>query len=563
MALVFPSTLQDILKDPKFIAENTVYKALIDTLPSDAKIYCQCHFFKTGLENNKNDGECDMIILLPNHGVIFLEIKGGIIGYDAQKQEWTSTRRDTKQTFKISNPIAQSLSAKHNIFNLFKDQFAEHKGKFFNLIHAVCFPNTPKPRDPKPFGPDKPLEIFLFQDDLPVLRASLETMLNWSKGDKEIYRIGPPIIKNFDQIIIGNDLPIQLKLKQQLDHERELMTFSSTQTVYINIMKQLNYVALSGGAGTGKTLMAIDLIRQLSKDKRTLFLCYNRALARHVRYSLKEIPNQKNLTILNNFAWINQLSRELKLPRSDIEIDIRLEEVISLAQKKIVKYDMIIVDEGQDFSDEWFIYIESMLSEKGKFFVFYDQRQSIFNKNSQYYLNEKFQKLILNENFRNTKSIFSQFQFLSKIDNFESLGPVGPEPEFIIVKNYEQQFRWIADKIKSLINNQDIELRDTGVVLYDGLKETNIRNLSKIIPKITGYQHTNAEYVEPNQIMMDTINRVKGLEVPVMFLTNFIHPLSKDRLYVSLSRAKHRLYIVGIESKILEIKSLINENTKS
>ena len=292
MVAFFPSTLDQLLNDSKFIAERKVFNVLIDTLPTDAKIYCQCHFFKTAIEGNKNDGECDMIIILPNSGVIFLEIKGGVIGYNAEKQEWSSTRRDNKETFIISNPVSQSLSAKHNIFNLFKDQFTEHKAKFFNLIHAVCFPDTPRPRDPKPFGPDKPLEIFLFQDDLPVLRASLETMLNWSKGDKEIYRIGPPIIKNFDQIIIGNDLPIQLKLKQQLDLEQELMTFSSTQTVYINIMKQLNYVALSGGAGTGKTLMAIDLIRQLSKDKRTLFLCYNRALARHVRYSLKEIPNK-------------------------------------------------------------------------------------------------------------------------------------------------------------------------------------------------------------------------------------------------------------------------------
>ena len=562
MALVFPSTLKDILEAPKFIAERKVFNALIDTLPNDAKIYCQCHFFKTAIEGNKNDGECDMIILLPNNGIIFLEIKGGVIGYNAEKQEWSSTRRDNKETFIISNPVSQSLSAKHNIFDLFKEQFSEHKGKFFNLIHAVCFPDTPRPADPRPFGPDKPQEIFLFQENLINLHKSLVDMLNWSKGDKEVYRIGPPIIKNFDQIIIGKDLPIQLKLKQQIEDEEESMVFSSTQKAYMDIMKQLNYVAMSGGAGTGKTLMAIDLIRELSPNKRTLFLCFNRALARHVRYSIKNLSTHNNITVSNSYAWINQLSRDLKMPRSDDEMDNRLEEVISLAQKNIARYDLIIIDEGQDFSDEWFINIESMLTERGKFFVFYDQRQSIFDKNSQYFLNEKFQKLTLNENFRNTKSIFSQFHPLSSIDNFESSGPLGPEPEFITVKNYEHQFMWIADKIKNLINSQDIELRNTGVVLYDGLKETNIKNLSKVIPKITGYQHTNAEFVEPNEIMMDTINRVKGLEVPVMFLTNFIKPITKDRLYVSLSRAKHRLYIVGIESKILEIKSLINENIK-
>ena len=49
-------------------------------------------------------------------------------------------------------------------------------------------------------------------------------------------------------------------------------------------------------------------------------------------------------------------------------------------------------------------------------------------------------------------------------------------------------------------------------------------------------------------------NRIKGLEVPVMFLTNLISPLEPERLYVSLSRAKNRLYVVGLESKVEELK---------
>jgi superfamily I DNA/RNA helicase len=172
-------------------------------------------------------------------------------------------------------------------------------------------------------------------------------------------------------------------------------------------------------------------------------------------------------------------------------------------------------------------------------------------------LDEKFQKFTLNENFRNTQSIFSCFHALAQQNNLLALGPHGNAPEFIIVKNYELQFTWIADKIKKLISSENIQLRETGVVLYDGLKETNIKNLSKVIPSITGHQHTNAEYVEPDQIMMDTVNRIKGLEVPVMFLTNFINPLEQAKLYVSLSRAKHRLFIVGLESKIIELKKCL------
>ena len=48
----------------------------------------------------------------------------------------------------------------------------------------------------------------------------------------------------------------------------------------------------------------------------------------------------------------------------------RIEEVITQAQAKLEKYDVIIIDEGQDFNDEWFIHIESMLQKQGKFMSF-------------------------------------------------------------------------------------------------------------------------------------------------------------------------------------------------
>ena len=79
---------------------------------------------------------------------------------------------------------------------------------------------------------------------------------------------------------------------------------------------------------------------------------------------------------------------------------------------------------------------------------------------SDYYQNYKTQKkLILSENFRNTQSIFSCFHPLAQQTNFIAQGPKGSEPEFIIVKNYELQFTWIADKIKKLVSTENIQLR--------------------------------------------------------------------------------------------------------
>ena len=66
-----------------------------------------------------------------------------------------------------------------------------------------------------------------------------------------------------------------------------------------------------------------------------------------------------------------------------------------------------------------------------------------------------------------------------------------------------------------------------------------------------------AEYVQPDQLMFETINRIKGLEVPILFFTNFVSPIEIEKLYVGLSRAKNRLFIIGLESKINELNKTL------
>ena len=54
-----------------------------DLLSKESKIYSQCNFLKTSIEGNMIDGECDFIIMVPNKGILFLEVKGGIVGFNA------------------------------------------------------------------------------------------------------------------------------------------------------------------------------------------------------------------------------------------------------------------------------------------------------------------------------------------------------------------------------------------------------------------------------------------------------------------------------------------------
>lgn len=554
MPQFFPPTILSILNDKKFASEKKLFICLEGQLENDSIIYSQCSFLKTTIEGNIIDGESDFIIVIPQKGILFLEVKGGIVGYKAKENQWISKRRDDQKTYKIKDPVKQAKNAMFAIMELLKKQNIPIDDKFLNFCYAVCLPDTPMPLDPRPFGPDKPQEIFLFQDQLTNIKFEIEKILEWFQGNK-VPQLDNKFINEFNSLIVGKDLPVKIPLKKSISLEEEEMKFSPAQSFYIKTLPQLNYVALKGGAGTGKTLLAIELIRQFAPNHKVLFLCFNKPLARYVKFALK--GTEGKIHVHNCHQWVSSLKRKYSIQNKSLDLQVELEEIVSNVDNQAEKYDVIIIDEAQDFDDEWMISIEQMLVEKGKFYIFYDQQQSIFDKKSQYFLNEKFSQLELEENFRNTQEIFETFKNFNSQTNFVSRGILGAPPEFIKVKNYEQQFKWIGDKINHLRQHENVNLRETGVLLYDGLKTTNVKNLSKIIPNLTKAELSPADYVQPDQIMFDTVNRIKGLEIPIMFLTNFTSSLEPERLYVSLSRAKHRLFIVGLESKIIELKKCL------
>ncbi len=549
----FPPTILSLLSKNNFQSEKKVFLSMQDQLSKESKIYSQCNFLKTSVEGNIMNGESDFIILVPNKGILFIEVKGGIVGYNAKEQQWLSLRRDENKKYKIKDPLSQSKRAMFAIRDILYEQYSELKGTFLNLSYAACFPDTPRPLDPRPFGPDKPQKLFIFKDDLNNIKENINKILDWQKGEKEFKTLSTLFQKNFHKLIIGNDLPVKIPLKKSIEIENEEMLFSSNQSFFIKIIPNLNYVALNGGAGTGKTLLAIELMRTMAPKYKILFLCFNKPLARYIRYSFKGF--KEKIYIHNIHQWVSNMKRGLDHQKnSSFELDQEIESVVSEIDNEDKKYDVIIIDEAQDFNDEWMISIEQMLRENGKFYVFYDQQQSIFERKSQYFLKEKFSHLELEENFRNTKQIFELFKNFNNQTKYTSRGVSGSIPEFIAVKNYELQFKWIADKINHLKQHEGIEVREMGILLYDGLKSTNIKNLSKIIPNITNFELSPAEYVQPDQLMFETINRIKGLEVPILFFTNFVSPIEIEKLYVGLSRAKNRLFIIGLDSKIEELK---------
>ena len=67
-------------------------------------------------------------------------------------------------------------------------------------------------------------------------------------------------------------------------------------------------IKVYGGAGTGKTLIAVEKARRDAlAGKKVIYLCYNKLLAAHVRSALSEPGVQENVEVQNLHEYASQI----------------------------------------------------------------------------------------------------------------------------------------------------------------------------------------------------------------------------------------------------------------
>ena len=145
---------------------------------------------------------------------------------------------------------------------------------------------------------------------------------------------------------------------------------------------------------------------------------------------------------------------------------------VSLLEKydsiDILKYDSIIVDEGQDFDQYQAMIISLHLqSDDSEFRVFYDETQNIFDKDFKDGFDIKNEPFVLKENLRNTSSIYNWATKETKLGTDEITNQIiGPLPESTIYSDAYELANQLEIYIQQLVNEEKVSLKNI-VVLVD------------------------------------------------------------------------------------------------
>lgn len=513
----------------KPISEKAVFKALKHLSDEFHAFYSVLWQSKRG--GRQGDGEADFILLDRKRGIIVIEVKGGEISIN--DGEWFST--GNRGMNKIKNPFQQVVDSKHALINFFKDSGLNH----IPVTHAVAFPNQSDDISLSMYGPR---EIIWYRNDLNDVRSTVKrTFLHWNTN---CHITNLEIEKICD--LLAPTIYIRRKLGDVISGiGDELLALTAQQILAFRQIRQNRKVIVSGGAGTGKTILAIERSKQLCRDGfNTLLVCYNELLSSYLK---SQVTGQDGLT---TSSYHSLCIREIKKARLDCPLNPHQnwweneapEMLLTAAARNYTGFDAIVIDEAQDFSQSWMDSL-SLLCNNAKdppCYIFMDDRQDIYNR--RWEVGNDYVNYVLDVNCRNTVEISSKVAAIFKEEAI-SLGCHGPEPVFCEVDLKHDAVDFVQSLISNLMKDEFLTASQIVVLSNDGNILNRLRATYVDDEPFTQYGK--------NGIICESIRRFKGLESDAIILLlsdKCSDILSKEDIYVALSRAKVSLYVAGSDS---------------
>ena len=273
----------------------------------------------------------------------------------------------------------------------------------------------------------------------------------------------------------GRGLPQRDVVSRALANENAADALTEHQAVILDAIRLLNRVEVRGGAGSGKTFLAMEQARRLAqRGQRVALVCYSHGLASYLERIAATWPRRQQPAYVGEFhalgvQWGAPEGPDESLRNDETvkfwEHDLPLQMADLAAQLEPgQRFDAVVVDEAQDFADAWWDPLLAALkdADDGGLYVFSDEGQRVFNRHGSPPV--PLVPLILDHNLRNTRQIANAFQPL--VDHpMRFLGGEGPAVRFVACSRDEAMSAG-DDQIDLLLEEgwrpEDIALLTTG-----------------------------------------------------------------------------------------------------
>ncbi len=566
--------------------------------------------------------EPDFILFNDKTGFIIFEIKDWILDQIKQANAELFTLQINNRSVIRKNPLKQARDYLYNVMDkiqgdgLLVSKEPDHHGRpKIPINYGVVFPNINKYEYTK-YDLDKVISTdkIFFRDDLhtasdictdttgncffEALKKMLDVHFSFALTPKELCHLKQLI---FPEVRIN--LPERKPVDKYINRKERIRVLDNNQEAIARKFDGGHRI-LVGPSGSGKTLVLIHkaafLLKYNPDIKNILFICFNITLVNYIKRLLadKGVPLGENgIQVYHFYQLCTEIIKEevaYENEESDY-YDLVVQETLQKVKKCGSKYDAILVDEGQDFSDNMFRISTALLNKQtNNLTIALDDNQDIYQRKGSWKeigVQARGRVHKIHSVYRNTKEITDfAFRFIQKeaemsdekvpkqIEMFSDFFDFnGPKPELKQFPDFDKITEFVTERTSATISAERCPLSeiaiiyakksigDTDIRFLPQMMETALNSKSILCNWASENYHSKKSYdVTTDRVTISTIHSTKGFDYACVFLVGLDlldeKRWSKDQIrnmtYVAITRARYELFIPYIHQNAL-IKRLL------
>lgn len=539
MAIMHPS---DITKRKHVKSEEKFFIACRDQLSDKYHVFFSVRWYSE--ENGTRvDSECDFLIFNPDYGFLCVECKGGR-GIYVEDDTWYLEEYNEDRRLRRS-PYKQAEESMRFFKQYYEDELeTAYPGIYGN---AVAFPNFAVS---SPINVESPLALTIDSDDMGNLQARVVEIFryfNVKRGGRTSF-MAPDAQKKFISLI-NKRVALSIAAGALIeDKKRELAEINQTQDVIIDFLAHYPRAFIIGGAGTGKTWIGIKKIKRcVATGKKALYLCCNNTLAKQVKSYIGSADADVFSVDELAFAILGDICKTAPVVNG-------CREYADLLEKHNVKqYDIVVVDEAQDFTEDWAYCANLLVKDNGSLYVFYDENQNVFSRSfgDKFYIEA--QPFVLRYNIRNTSNIYQYTLDRTSLGTDTLVNQIeGVEPDERKLTRKQAVISFVDSVINKLVNREGVSADKITILSNRSLDQSVLHG----VYSVGGYPIVPLESRTGSTIAFSTVEDYKGLESDIVIFINHTYKDEaktdeiKSVQYTALTRARFYLYVIDYEIKL-------------
>ncbi len=533
MAHIIPSGWRELVAIGSAQRELETLSYLAEHLPDDYTVYHGVHW--TRIEKSVSAyGEVDFIVLAPSGRVLLIEQKAGFL---TETEEGLVKPYPGKHKH-VASQMMRNVTALVNRYG--------RTGERLSIDYLLYCPDY-HVRHPATAGvePERIVDASRRLHLAAIIQAILPTGEPLPQRANVARFLGDELDLIPDpSTTIGNATQLVARLSGGLAMSARQLEFSPFRLRVI------------GTAGSGKTQLALaECQAALRAGLRALYVCFNRPLADHVRHLMPA-----GVEVASFHLLADRLMREHGLTPDyrDPGVWRHLEEnLLHGALPTAWQYDVIVIDEGQDFTPLWRDAVLRLLRADGRVLWLEDPMQNLYGRPPVPL--DGWVTLRSNTNYRCPRDVVDLLMRLSAAhDGGMDLLAASPfdsaQVEFLTYRDGDSADMYAQTKqgINACLAS-NFSLADIALVSFHGRSRSSLLHLDALgnhsLRSFTGeYDDLGAPILRDGEIQAESVYRFKGQTAAAVVLTEIdfeeLDDLCWRKLFVGMTRARLKLVLV-------------------